>query len=73
MIEFILGVAITAALAYLFTREERDQHASTAEELWRMRARIRAVQDRGVRKGKEVVYTIQQPNGRFGKFTLPKV
>ena len=54
-------------------REQRDQHASSAEELWLLRARIRAVQDRGVTKGKEVVYNIQQPNGKFGKFTLPRV
>lgn len=54
-------------------REQRDQHASAAEELWLLRARIRAVQDRGVTKGKEVVYNIQQPNGKFGKFTLPMV
>jgi hypothetical protein len=38
-----------------------------------LQARLRAVQDKGIVRGKEVVYSIQQPNGRFGKFTLPLV
>jgi hypothetical protein len=84
MMWFLIGLSAGACLGLVAAgllassrmdklREERDQHASAAEELWLLRARIRAVQDRGVTKGKEVVYTIQQPNGRFGKFTLPRV
>jgi len=38
-----------------------------------LRARVRAVQDKGTPTGKDVVYSIQQPNGRYGKFTLPRV
>jgi hypothetical protein len=48
-------------------------NSEAAQKLMLLQARLRAVQDKGIVRGKEVVYSIQQPNGRFGKFTLPLV
>ena len=76
MIEFTLGMAVAVTLAYFYTRRLRVEatlHRTATDELMLLRARLRAVQDRGTPVGKDMVYTIQQPNGRFGKFTLPRV
>jgi hypothetical protein len=48
-------------------------NSEAAQKLMLLQARLRAIQDKGIVRGKEVIYSIQQPNGRFGKFTLPLV
>jgi hypothetical protein len=73
---FSVGVVVAAALSANRIRrlqEDATLHKTATEELMLLRARVRAVQDKGKPMGKDVVYNIQQPNGRYGKFTLPRV
>jgi hypothetical protein len=77
MIGATLG-CLAAGLTYAskmrrFVEDEETMNSEAAQKLMLLQARLRAIQDKGIVRGKEVVYSIQQPNGRFGKFTLPLV
>jgi uncharacterized protein YpmB len=81
----IIGLIVGAVISWLITsyvaanhfrrfiEDEETMNSEAAQKLMLLQARLRAVQDKGIVRGKEVVYSIQQPNGRFGKFTLPLV
>ena len=76
IVGIIIGAAIMFAAAMRHIRKvEADAvlHSTAVMELQLLKARIRAIQDKGKPAGREVLYSIQQPNGRFGKFSLPRV
>lgn len=76
MVGGVIGALVVAALAMSRIREVEEDavlHSTAVTELALIKARIRAIQDKGKPVGRDVMYSIQQPNGRYGKFTLPRV
>lgn len=79
--DFIAGGCVgVVALSLVFVNKSRDyemqihvlNESDCAHKL--LKARIRAIQDNGKPINKnEMVYSIQKPNGKFGKFQLPRV
>jgi len=73
----VIGGAAVAMLAIPAVNKLRAKVAelsSSSENLMLLRARIRAIQDRAHKlTATEAVYNVQQANGRFAKFTLPRV
>lgn len=77
VIAFAAGVVTTAYFAAKQLRRENVklmQATESANGYALLKARIRAIQDNGMAINKyEMKYVIQKPNGKFGKFNLPKV
>lgn len=72
----VIGALIVAAMSVSRIREVEEDailHSTAVMELQLLKARVRAIQDKGKPIGRDVMYSIQQPNGKFGKFTLPRV
>lgn len=72
----VIGALTVAAMAMSRIRQVEEDavlHSTAVMELTMLRARVRAIQDKGKVMGCEVMYSIQQPNGRYGKFSLPLV
>lgn len=72
----VIGALTVAALAMSRIREVEEDailHSTAVMELSLLKARVRAIQDKGKVVGRDVMYSIQQPNGRYGKFSLPRV
>jgi len=68
-----LGVALVMMPRIRELKEVAIRHSTADMNLILLRARIRAIQDKGKPVGRDVMYSIQQPNGRYGKFSLPRV
>lgn len=72
----VIGALTVAAMAMSRIREVEEDavlHSTAVMELALLKARVRAIQDKGKVVGRDVMYSIQQPNGKYGKFSLPRV
>ena len=69
-----LGMTCLYAKRVRVMQEQVNKISNSTSELALLRARIRAIQDKGKPLGKgERMYVVQTPTGRFAKLTLPEV